>query len=166
MSPIDARVSIGDEGILNQTLSPDLSEIWIDRDLSWLDFNDRVLAQALDERTPLLERAKFLAIFTSNLDEFFMKRVSILRRESTPERQQLLARIRERLIESLRRQGECFHDILLPALASHGIHLVSWDSLTDGQRAEAGAGFDSEISPALTPLVFDPAHPFPFLSTL
>ena len=161
-----ATASIGDHGVLNCKLSQPLAEIWLDRDLGWLDFNDRVLAQALDERTPLLERAKFLAIFTSNLDEFFMKRVSILRRESTPERQQLLARIRERLIESLRRQGECFHDILLPALASHGIHLVSWDSLTDGQRAEAGAGFDSEISPALTPLVFDPAHPFPFLSNL
>lgn len=66
-------VSIGDEGILNREVSPSLSDVWIDRDLSWLDFNDRVLAEAADERTPLLERAKFLAIFTSNLDEFFMK---------------------------------------------------------------------------------------------
>jgi polyphosphate kinase len=63
--------SIGDEGVLNATLPLSLSEVWIDRDLSWLDFNDRVLAEALDSRTPLLERAKFLAIFTSNLDEFF-----------------------------------------------------------------------------------------------
>ena len=71
--------SIGDHGVLNAALSPALPGIWIDRDLSWLDFNERVLAEALDERTPLLERAKFLAIFTSNLDEFFMKREAVLR---------------------------------------------------------------------------------------
>ena len=63
-----------------------LATVWIDRDLSWLDFNDRVLAEAVDERTPLLERAKFLAIFTSNLDEFFMKRIAVLRERSTPPR--------------------------------------------------------------------------------
>ena len=72
-------VSIGDEGVLNTQMAPSLSDIWIDRDLGWLDFNQRVLAEALDERTPLLERAKFLAIFTSNLDEFFMKRIAVLR---------------------------------------------------------------------------------------
>jgi Polyphosphate kinase N-terminal domain len=71
--------SIGDHGVLNAQLSPTLRDVWIDRDLSWLDFNERVLAEALDERTPLLERAKFLAIFTSNLDEFFMKRHAVLR---------------------------------------------------------------------------------------
>src|SRR3984957_1255188 len=72
--------SIGDHGFLNEQLPAALAGVWIDRDLSWLDFNDRVLAEALDERTPLLERAKFLAIFTSNLDEFVMKRVSVLRK--------------------------------------------------------------------------------------
>jgi polyphosphate kinase len=77
-----ALASIGDHGVLNTPLSKDLSDVWIDRDLSWLNFNKRVLAEALDERTPLLEKAKFLAIFTSNLDEFFMKRVSVLRHES------------------------------------------------------------------------------------
>ena len=66
--------SIGDNGVLNERLTPELSEVWIDRDLSWLAFNERVLAEAIDGRTPLLERAKFLAIFNSNLDEFFMKR--------------------------------------------------------------------------------------------
>ena len=79
MSAAPAMVSVGDNGVLNRELSQPLSEVWMDRDLGWLDFNDRVLAEALDERTPLLERAKFLAIFTSNLDEFFMKRVAILR---------------------------------------------------------------------------------------
>src|SRR5271154_3999833 len=72
-------VSIGDDGVLNREVSPALSDIWIDRDLGWLDFNDRVLYEALDKRTPLLERAKFLAIFNSNLDEFFMKRIGLLK---------------------------------------------------------------------------------------
>src|ERR1700679_2415462 len=87
--------SIGDHGVLNSPLSVELSEVWIDRDLSWLDFNERVLAEALDERTPLLERAKFLAIFTSNLDEFFMKRFAVLRHGKTAEGQALLLRIRD-----------------------------------------------------------------------
>ena len=75
-----AWASIGDQGVLNTKLSQSLADVWIDRDLSWLDFHERVLAESLDERTPLLERAKFLAIFTSNLDEFFMKRVAVLRK--------------------------------------------------------------------------------------
>ena len=90
MSAAPAIVSIGDEGVLNTHVSPSLSEVWIDRDLSWLDFNERVLAEAMDERTPLLERAKFLAIFTANLDEFFMKRIAVLRETLTPERLKLL----------------------------------------------------------------------------
>src|SRR5580698_5194150 len=159
-------VSIGDEGVLNREVSQALSDVWIDRDLGWLDFNDRVLAEALDDRTPLLERAKFLAIFSSNLDEFFMKRMAVLRKASTPERARLLATIRERLLDSLQRQGGCFRNTLVPGLAKHGIHLRRWDELTAAQQDQAGAYFDSEISPALTPLVFDPAHPFPFLSNL
>ncbi len=71
--------SIGDHGVLSTRLSPAVAPLWIDRDLSWLDFNHRVLTEALDERIPLLERVKFLAIFTTNLDEFFMKRVALLR---------------------------------------------------------------------------------------
>jgi polyphosphate kinase len=161
-----AMVSIGDEGVLNRELSQPLSDVWIDRDLGWLDFNDRVLAEALDERTPLLERAKFLAIFTSNLDEFFMKRVAILRRGSAPERIKLFAEVRGRLIQSLNRQAECFRGQLVPELAKHGVHLLHWHDLTPAQQEEAGRYFDSEISPALTPLVFDPAHAFPFLANL
>jgi polyphosphate kinase len=161
-----AMVSVGDHGVLNREVSLPLSEIWLDRDLGWLDFNDRVLSQALDERTPLLERIKFLAIFTSNLDEFFMKRVSVLRKEGASERLDLLTQLRSRIIQSLERQAACFRGALIPALASNGIHLVLWDDLTSGQKEEACDHFDSEISPALTPLVFDPAHPFPFLSNL
>src|SRR5262249_7877939 len=125
-----------------------------------------VLAEALDNRTPLLERVKFLAIFSSNLDEFFMKRMSTLRKAGTVDRGRLLATIRDRLFQSLERQARCFHDELVPALASHGVHIRSWDGLSPEQRDEAGAYFDAEVSPALTPLVFDPAHPFPFLSNL
>ncbi|MBZ5611729.1 MAG: polyphosphate kinase 1 [Acidobacteriia bacterium] len=166
MSAAPAMVSIGDDGVLNREVSQTLSDVWIDRDLGWLDFNDRVLAEALDERTPLLERAKFLAIFTSNLDEFFMKRVSILRRRSTPERVKLLGQVRDRLVRSLARQAECFGKQLVPELAKHGVYLRKWDDLSPAQQDEAGRYFDREISPALTPLVFDPVHAFPFLSNL
>src|SRR5271154_6801480 len=108
MSAAAAMVSIGDEGVLNREVSQALSDIWIDRDLGWLDFNDRVLAEALDDRTPLLERAKFLAIFSSNLDEYFMKRMSVLRKGSTPEGARLFSTVRERLLCSLERQADCF----------------------------------------------------------
>jgi polyphosphate kinase len=166
MSTAQAIVSIGDEGVLNAQVSPPLSDVWIDRDLSWLDFNDRVLAEAIDERTPLLERAKFLAIFTANLDEFFMKRIAVLREKLTPERLKLLEQIREKLVPMLRRQAECFRGSIVPALARHGVHLRGWDDLTAAQKLEAGGYFDSDVSAALTPLVIDPAHPFPFLSNL
>jgi polyphosphate kinase len=159
-------VSIGDSGVLNREVSQPLSDIWIDRDLGWLDFNERVLAEAMDERTPLLERAKFLAIFNANLDEFFMKRVSVLRSRSTPERIGLHREVRERLLQSLRRQAECFREHLAPQLARRGVHLQKWDDLTPAQQGELGRYFDAEISPALTPLVFDPVHAFPFLSNL
>ncbi|HLH42633.1 MAG TPA: polyphosphate kinase 1 [Bryobacteraceae bacterium] len=166
MSAAPAIVSIGDTGVLNREISPPLSEVWIDRDLGWLDFNDRVLAQAEDSRIPLLERVKFLAIFTANLDEFFMKRVSVLRSGNTEGHAKLLAQVRERLVKSLQRQAECFRSQVIPALASHGIHLRAWDELTPNQRAEASRYFDEQVSAALTPLVFDPAHAFPFLSNL
>src|SRR3974377_453833 len=100
-----ALASVGDRGALNTQLPAELSEVWIDRDLSWLDFNQRVLAEALDDRTPLLERAKFLAIFTSNLDEFFMKRIAILRSDATPERIKLLQQLRDRITRSLETQA-------------------------------------------------------------
>src|SRR5208282_1681826 len=113
-----------------EQLPQTLSDVWIDRDLSWLDFNERVLAEALDERTPLLERAKFLAIFTSNLDEFFMKRIASLREKGSAERTALLGRIRERLLDSLERQAECFHAQIVPALATHGVLIRWWKDLT------------------------------------
>ena len=158
--------SIGDHGVLNAPLPPALPEVWIDRDLSWLDFNWRVLAEALDERTPLLERAKFLAIFTSNLDEFFMKRATVLRAGATDAQRALLQQVRDKIQLQLNRQAECYRQIIVPGLADHGVFLRCWDDLTPAQRNEAGKYFDSELSPAMTPLVIDPVHPFPFLSNL
>jgi len=143
-----------------------LSSVWVDRDLGWMEFNRRVLAEALDERTPLLERAKFLAIFTSNLDEFFMKRIAVLRERRTPERQQLLAEIRERLHPMLQQRAACFRDRLVPELARHGIHLRHWEALSEPQRREASLYFDTQVSAALTPLVIQPSQPFPFFSNL
>jgi polyphosphate kinase len=158
--------SIGDHGALNASLPVELQAVWIDRDLSWLDFNERVLAQALDDRTPLLERAKFLAIFTSNLDEFFMKREAVLRHGATHEQQALLLQVREKIISLLDRQAECYRHVIIPGLAEHGVFLRPWSELTPHQQEEATKYFESEVSPALTPLVIDPVHPFPFLSNL
>src|SRR5688500_8047448 len=166
METATALASVGDHGVLNVPLSQTLSDIWIDRDLSWLDFNERVLAEALDERTPLLERAKFLAIFTSNLDEFFMKRMAVLREDTSIERQELREKIRARLIPMLARQAEEFRERLVPGLARHGIHLKRWLELTPEQREEANAFFDTQVSPALTPLIIHPSQPFPFFSNL
>jgi len=114
--------SIGDQGVLKARLTAELSEIWIDPDLSWLDFNDRVLAEAMDERTPLLERAKFLAIFTSNLDESFMKRVAVVREGQTEDESAFLLRVREKLLPLLRRQAECYRQAV-PALEA-GLQLT------------------------------------------
>ena len=159
-------VSIGDQGVLNTTLSNELADLWMDRDLSWLDFNGRVLAEALDERTPLLERVKFLAIFSSNLDEFFMKRIAVHREKSGPERSDLLNRIREKLLPALREQAECFRNFIVPGLAAHGITFAEWHELTTAQRDQASNYFDEQLSAALTPLVIDSVHSFPFLSNL
>ena len=153
-----------------------LEHVWGDRDYSWLEFNRRVLHEAQDDRTPLLERLKFLAIFTSNLDEFFMKRVGALRGNARAESEddpvapagdarERLATIRERVQAMLEQQAACYRD-LRARLAARGIVLADWQALDEAQRDEAGRYFDVNVSPALTPLGFDPAHPFPFISNL
>src|SRR5271167_3456976 len=129
--------SIGDRGVLNETLSEDQSAIWLDRDLSWLDFNERVLAEALDERTPLLERAKFLAIFTSNLDEFVMKRVAIHCQAQGAEQRALFNRLREKLLPMLAQQAQCYRETIIPGLAAHGVFIRRWEELTAEQKQEA-----------------------------
>ncbi len=152
--------------MLNATLSEEQSAIWLDRDLSWLDFNERVLAEALDERTPLLERAKFLAIFTSNLDEFVMKRVAVLSQAKGAEQRELFTRLREKLLPMLAQQARCYRETIIPGLAAHGVFLRRWHELTAEQQQEAGVYFDENVSAAMTPLVVDLQHPFPFLSNL
>jgi len=150
-----------------------LREAWLDRDLSWLEFNRRVLSEALDERTPLLERLKFLAIFTSNLDEFYMKRVGAMRTRayagrSAPGIEQFHAhmqRLRAELFPMLEQRSACFEQ-LRPQLAGHGLRLATWAELDDAQRAEASDYFDQHVSPALTPLSLDPSDPLPFMSNL
>ncbi len=150
----------------------ELGEAWLDRDLSWLEFNRRVLQEALDDRNRLLERLKFLAIFSSNLDEFFMKRMALIRPAvdaagivAQEARDRLLPK-RELILSMLEEQARCYSDILRPQLADNGVHLVGWNDLTDEQGYEASAVFDTEISPVLTPLSLDAAHPFPFVSNL
>jgi polyphosphate kinase len=147
-------------------------EAWLDRDLSWLEFNRRVLQEALDDRNRLLERMKFLAIFASNLDEFFMKRMSLLRPSSEDtshaagQRRDLLGRRREAIVELLAEQAACYVDVVRPQLAEQGIHLVEWADLDEEQRQEASSVFESQIYPVLTPLSLDAAHPFPYVSNL
>ncbi|MCC7199008.1 MAG: polyphosphate kinase 1 [Gammaproteobacteria bacterium] len=150
-----------------------LKEAWFDRDLSWLEFNRRVLSEALDDRTPLLERLKFLGIFTSNLDEFFMKRVGAMRTRayasgnaaSIEQFHAHMLRLRKALFPMLLEQAACFAR-LRPLLAEQGVRLAEWQELSDSQREEASRYFDAHVSPALTPLSLDPSHPFPFMSNL
>jgi len=150
-----------------------LRDAWFDRDLSWLEFNRRVLSEALDDRTPLLERLKFLAIFTSNLDEFYMKRVGAMRTRAyasgslarIDQFHEHMARLRASLFPMLIQQAECFRR-LRPMLAARGVRLAAWEELSEEQRREACEYFDDHVSPALTPLSLDPSHPFPFMSNL
>jgi polyphosphate kinase len=157
-------------------LDLDDPSLYFNRELSWLQFNRRVLEEALDERHPLLERVKFIAIFSSNLDEFFMIRVSGLRRQlaagtlktppdgMTPVEQ--LAAIRRDLLPDLARQLDTWHYDLLPKLRQAGIEVMDYDELKGKQRKLLRKHFEREIFPALTPLAFDPGHPFPHISNL
>ncbi len=159
-----------------KTVDLDDPSLYINRELSWLRFNHRVLEEALDERHPLLERIKFLAIFANNLDEFFMIRVSGLRRQlaagvleappdgMTPTEQ--LAAIRRELLPELTRQSDCWHYDLLPKLREAGIKVLRYDGLKRKQRKLLRRYFEQEIFPVLTPLAFDPGHPFPHISNL
>ncbi len=146
------------------------------RDLSWLEFNRRVLAQAVDARTPLLTRVKFLAIFTSNLDEFFMKRVGYIRRQidaglsaATPDGlapRPLLAALRTQVCGLIAEQARCYEQEILPALAARGIHLLRYEQLTAEERRGVDRWYMANVFPILTPLAVDPGHRFPFISNL
>ena len=149
---------------------------YLNRELSWLDFNARVLALAEDTSQPLLERAKFLAIFASNQDEFYMVRIAGLKRRQeaglavrsadglSPQDQ--LAQIAMRSRELTGRQARICLDSVRPELEKHDIRLVSWSDLDDQQRLRLSGYFSEKIFPVLTPLAVDPAHPFPYISGL
>ena len=150
--------------------------LFINRELSWLEFNARVLHEALDARVPLLERLKFLSIFSTNLDEFYMVRVAGLRRKAaqgavqyppdglTPADQ--LTAIQQRVRELLGMRDRCLQEALLPLLAAHGVKLVRMSELAPAEWMRVDEFFESQVFPILTPLAVDPGHPFPYISNL
>jgi polyphosphate kinase len=157
----------------SRPLDPEVQPEFRHRDLGWLEFNRRVLHEAADERTPLLERLSFLSIFTSNLDEFVMKRVYGLREQvrldvegHTPASGRLLAAVRAAISDLLVTQADIYANSIRPALAARDIHLLGWNDLTPEERAVADALFERTIFPVLTPLSVDVGHPFPFISNL
>jgi polyphosphate kinase len=150
--------------------------LFINRELSWLAFNARVLHEATDARTPLLERVKFLSIFSTNLDEFFMVRVAGLRRKVAQGAQQYqpdgltpveqLGAIDRRVRELLAVRDRCLEDDILPALVAHGIVLAGMAELTPPEWMAVDEFFEAQVFPILTPLAVDPGHPFPYISNL
>ena len=149
---------------------------YLNRELSWLDFNARVLALAEDKSEPLLERAKFLAIFASNLDEFYMVRVAGLKRRATAglsvrsadglsptEQLELIAAATQELAS---RHARVFLDEVQPALVEQGIAIIGWSDLDEDERRRLSGYFQDQVFPVLTPLAVDPAHPFPYISGL
>jgi polyphosphate kinase len=157
-------------------IDPLPADRYLNRELSWLDFNARVLTLAEDPATPLLERAKFLAIFASNLDEFYMVRVAGLQRRLqtglpvegpdglTPREQ--LARIADSTAELMDRHARCFTADVEPALADQNVQILRWVDLDPADRDRLRAYFREQVFPVLTPLAVDPAHPFPYISGL
>jgi polyphosphate kinase len=168
------------------TLSPRVSrpvqvaltpQLYINRELSWLEFNSRVLHEAFDTRNPLLERLKFAAIFSTNLDEFYMVRVAGLRRQlaanvtvSAPDGlspQDQLDAISARVRQLLAQQQRLIHDELLPTLSDRGVRLVTFEEeLTAAELKRLDEYFEKQVYPVLTPLAVDPGHPFPYISNL
>ena len=158
---------------------PDLknSSYYLNRELSWMEFNRRVLEEALSpDAHPLLERAKFISIFSSNLDEFFMIRVAGLEDQYeagiqdrsvdglTPQEQ--IEKIREEVIKQFRQRNDCFYKDICPRLKKHGIEFVEYRNLDVSQKEVLQGYFRHEIFPVLTPLAVDTGHPFPFVSNL
>ena len=148
----------------------------IDREISWLAFNERVLELAEDQSNPLLERCRYLAIFSSNLDDFFMIRVATLKRklETGVTKKntagfsplELMDEISKKTKELISRQSKCFHNDLMPKLKQNGIEITNWESLSEGEKSYINSVFTKRIFPVLTPLAVDPSHPFPYISGL
>ncbi|MEA5511714.1 polyphosphate kinase 1 [Crocosphaera sp. UHCC 0190] len=160
----------------NATINLKDPKYYLNRELSWLEFNYRVLNEALDERTPLLERLKFAAIFSSNLDEFFMVRVAGLKQQVqagvtklTPDGlapSEQLTVLSERLRGLVKEQDHLFEYTLRNLLIAQGIYLINYVDLDQEQRTYLHQYFDDHIFPVLTPLAVDPSHPFPYISNL
>jgi polyphosphate kinase len=160
----------------NAPIDLDSPEYYINRELSLLEFQHRVLEEAQDERNPLLERVKFLSIIGSNLDEFFMVRVAGLKQQIaagvhdssfdglTPSAQ--LTAVRAKVAKLIAKAREHFQGVIRPALAQAGILILDYHELNDAQRAEAKHYFEESVFPVLTPLAFDPGRPFPHISNL
>ena len=158
------------------TLNLKTTEDYLNRELSWLAFNYRVLHEGIDDRTPLLERLKFLAIFSSNLDEYFMVRVAALKQQVNAEVTKLtldgrtpseqLEAINENLRPLVKQQTDLFENVLKQELEVEGIYLTNYVDLTQEQRAYLHTYFEEHIFPVLTPLAVDPSHPFPYISNL
>ncbi|NJP08480.1 MAG: polyphosphate kinase 1 [Leptolyngbyaceae cyanobacterium RU_5_1] len=156
----------------------DLSDpkYYFNRELSWLEFNNRVLHEAFDPRTPLLERLKFLAIFSSNLDEYFMVRIAALTQQVEAQvtklspdgrnAQEQLDLISQRLRPMVIQQHQHFEQAIRPQLAAHGVYLLDYIDLNQEQRHYLQQYFEEQIFPVLTPLAIDPSHPFPYISNL
>jgi len=165
-----------DADALEQDAADLPSDRYFDRELSWLAFNERVLELAEDEVVPLLERAKFLAIFASNLDEFYMVRVAGLKRRlatgiAVRAASGMLPReVHEAILAATRtlmaRHAALFRAQVGPQLASHGIEVLRFEDLGEAERAAVAAVFDERVFPVLTPLAVDPSHPFPYISGL
>ncbi|MBE0686968.1 MAG: polyphosphate kinase 1 [Anaerolineaceae bacterium] len=165
--PLEAQVLIDDL---------DNPKYYINRELGMLEFQRRVLEEAMDERNPLLERVKFLSILGSNLDEFFMVRVGglVMQRDAgvysttkdglTPNQQ--LIEIRKIANKLMVESRDYWHNTLTPLLEKNGIHILSYDQLTERQREFVNGYFEEVVYPTLTPLAFDPGHPFPHISNL
>jgi polyphosphate kinase len=158
-------------------LQPTLDHsLYLNREWSLLEFHARVLDEALDERLPLLERTRFLAIFSSNLDEFFTIRVAGIREQMktgvsdlsldgmTPTEE--MEAIRKRVLTLLEKQCAFFEDTLRPALAKHGIEILNYENLSASQKKAANDYFNEMVFPVCTPLAVDPGHPFPHISNL
>ena len=156
---------------------PDLPQgRFLDRELSWLEFNQRVLELAEDKSLPLLERVHFLSIFASNLDEFFMVRVASLKRRiatgiavqsaSGLSPQEVLQRISDRTRDLQSRHAELFATEISQELRANGIDVVQWSTLSEPEHDALHEYFTNQVFPVLTPLAVDPAHPFPYISGL
>jgi polyphosphate kinase len=174
--PNDPGSAVSTVRIVSDPTPSGLPRNIINRELSWLDFNERVLRMATEPGIPLLERVKFCSIFSSNLDEFFQVRVAAMTDQEaagitallpdgiSPARQLKMAL--ERVRELCARQQRLALDVLLPQLAREGIHVCRWTDLSAAERATCERFYQDRVFPVLTPLAVDPAHPFPYVSNL